>query len=113
MKANEVTLVIPRPLGIEDIWITVQCHKLPAIIIGCLYRRPKALAVTFDGIEDVFRLISFRGKSLFILGDVNDNLLLNDNKLSKIIKNSKLTEIIDRPTRITPDVSNSSGPGHN
>ena len=86
----------------EDVWITVQCRKLPAIIIGCMYRHPKALTVTFDYIEDVFRLISFRGKNLFILGDFNDNLLLKDNKLSKIIKNSKLTQIIDTPTRITP-----------
>ncbi len=102
LKANQIALDIPRPLGIEDIWITVQCRKLRAIIIGCMYRHPIALAITFDYIENVFRLISFRGKSLFILGDFNDNLLLIDNNLGKIIKNSKLTQIIERPTRITP-----------
>ena len=54
LKSNLITLDITRPLGIEDIWITVQCHKLPAIVIGCMYRHPKALAVYFDYIEDVF-----------------------------------------------------------
>ncbi len=29
-------------------------------------------------------------------------MILNDNKLGKIIKNNKLTQIIGRPTRITP-----------
>ncbi len=66
-----------------------------------MYRHPKGLAVTFDCIEDVFRLLSVRGKAIFILGDFNDNLLLSNNKLGKIIKN-KLTQIIDRPTRVTP-----------
>ena len=32
---------------------------------------------------------------------MNDNLLLNDNTLGKLIKNNRLTQIIDKPTRIT------------
>ncbi len=64
LKVNTITLDIPRPSDIEDIWIAVQCCRLPSIIIGCMYRHPKALAVTFDYIEDDFRLFSVSGKSL-------------------------------------------------
>lgn len=66
-----------------------------------MYRHPKALAMTYDYIEDVFRFMCLRKKPLFILGDFNENLILKDNKLSKMIKNNKLTQIVDQPTRIT------------
>ena len=42
-----------------------------------------------------------RGKPVFILGDLNDNLFTPDNKLSKIIKRQNLSQLIDKPTRIT------------
>lgn len=63
---------------------------------------PKALAISYDYIEDVFRFLSVKKKPFFILGDFNDNLLLNDSKLSKQIKKNKLTQIVDAPTRVTP-----------
>ncbi len=46
-----------------------------------------------------------KNKALFILGDFNDNVLTKDNKIVKIIKNNKLTQIIDKPTRVTPTSS--------
>ncbi len=88
-------------MGIEDLFITVQCRKLPAIIIGCRYRHPKAPASAFEYIQDMFRLIYTRNKTFFILGDFNDNLLVGKNKISKIIKSNKLTQITDKPTRVT------------
>ncbi len=42
-----------------------------------------------------------RKKATFILGDFNDNLFANDNKLGKIIKHIKFTQIINKPTRVT------------
>ena len=83
----------------------VQCRKLPAIVIGCMYRHPKASATAFECIQDVFRLISMKNKTFFILGDFNENLLVGNSKMSKIIKSNKLTQVIDKPTRITPTSS--------
>ncbi len=40
-------------------------------------------------------------RNLFILGDFNDNLILKDSRLSKLKKNNKLTQIIDKPTHVT------------
>lgn len=101
LSANVIDLKVPRQTGIEDIWVTIQCRKLPAIVVGCMYRHPKAPAATFGYIQDVLRLVCMRNKASFILGDFNDNLFANDNKLNKIIRNNKLTQVINKPTRVT------------
>ncbi len=91
LSVNIINLNVPKQEDIEDLWITVQCRKLPAIIIGCMYRHPKASATAFEYIQDMFRLISMKNKTFFILGDFNDNLLVGNSKLSKIIQSNKLT----------------------
>ena len=40
-------------------------------------------------------------KPFFICGDFNDDLLKSDNKMNKIVSNLKLSQLIDKPTRIT------------
>lgn len=49
----------------------------------------------------MLQLLCISKKNVFILGDLNDDLLAPGNKLSKIIKNNKLTQIIDKPSRVT------------
>ncbi len=44
-----------------------------------------------------------RKKTIFLLGDLNDDLLQSNSKLSRIIKNNKLLQVIGKPTRITPN----------
>ena len=105
LSANVINLRVPKQEGIEDMWVTVQCRKLPAIVIGCMYRHPKAPVAAFDYMQDIFRLISLKNKAIFILGDFNDNLLASNNKMTKIIKNNKLSQIISKPTRVTPTSS--------
>lgn len=67
----------------------------------CLYRHPKAPAVSFDYICNMLQLLCISRKNFFILGDLNDELLVPGRKLSKIYKNNKLTQIIDKPSRVT------------
>ncbi len=40
-----------------------------------------------------------------MLGDFNDNLLSNTNKMDRIVNSVKLTQSINKPTRITPTSS--------
>lgn len=102
LNSDIIVTNIPQQTGVEDIWIRVQCRKLPSVIIGCIYRHPKALSNSFDYIADVLQSMSMRKKPIFVLGDLNDDQLQNNNKLSRIIKNNKLSQLIDKPTRITP-----------
>ncbi len=46
--------------------------------------------------------MSLRNKGLYVLGDLSDDWLTSDNKLSAIIRANKLYQIIDKPTRVTP-----------
>lgn len=101
LKVTEVTNPIEKIDGVEDVWVTVQCRKLPSFIVGCIYRHPKASVATFDYILESFRNMSMRNKPLFILGDFNDNLLNIENHMGKIVRNVKLNQVIDTPTRIT------------
>ncbi len=101
LTVNMMNLNVSKQEGIEDVWVTVQCRKLPSIIIGCVYRHPKAPSATFDYIQDILKTLIFRDKALFILGDFNDNLLAKDNKMTKIMKICKLTQLVNKPTRVT------------
>ena len=90
---------------VEDIWLVIQSHKFPSFIVGCIYRHPHAPNVSFNYLFDLFSCICLRKKPFLILGDINDNILSPDNKIGNIIYNLGLSQLIDKPTRVT---SNSS-----
>ena len=101
LKVNVIDLSLTKHPGIEDVWVSVQSHMFPAIIVGCVYRHPKAPATSFEYLQDVFMHLCVSKKLFCVLGDFNDDLLCKGNKLSGIIKNNKLTQMIDEPTRVT------------
>lgn len=93
---------VDKPVGVEDVWVTLQCRKLPSIIVGCLYRHPKAPTVTLDYIGDVFKQLLLTKKNFYVLDDFNDDFLSsNSNLKKKILVNAKLSQVIDKPTRTT------------
>ena len=49
---------LDRPTGVEDVWVTLQCRKLPSIIVGCLYRHPKAPTQTFNYVGEILKQLS-------------------------------------------------------
>ncbi len=48
-----------RQLGVEDLWVSVQSHMYPTIIIGCVYRHPKEPVVSFEYVHNVLRQLRF------------------------------------------------------
>ncbi len=91
----------PQQSGAKDLWLTIQRRKLPSLIISCIYRHPKTPSPSFDYIDDIPHNMCIRKKPIFILGDLNDELQSN-NRLSRILKNNHLSQLINKPTRITP-----------
>ncbi len=81
--------------------VTVQHRKLPSIIIGCLYRHPKSPVETFDYIREVFSLTSLTNKSFYVLGNFIDDVLSTNSDAKKILSRTKLSQVIDKPTRVT------------
>ncbi len=102
LSSKEITCDVARPQGFEDVWVSIQCRKLPSVIVGSIYRHPKAPQETFDYLHEILRGMCMRNKGLYVLGDLNDDWLSSGNKLSTIIRANKLYQIIDRPTRVTP-----------
>ena len=105
LTVNSINVNIPRISQVEDLWVTVQCRKLPSIIIGTIYRHPHAPVASYDYISDVIKEILLKDKPTFIFGDVNDDLLKPNAKLNNVIRDTKLHQIVDRPTRITENSS--------
>ena len=85
---------IVQQSGVENEWIQFQCRKLHSIVIGYIYRHPKTHSDSFDNIVDLLRTMPMRNKTMFTLGDLNDELFNSNSRLSQIIKTNKLTQII-------------------
>ncbi len=56
-----------------------------------LYKHPKAGAESFEYLQDVFRQACISKEDFYIVGDFNDDLLLNNSKLNGIEKKKKQT----------------------
>ena len=105
LKITVINPDIDKINSVDDVWIQVQHRKFPSIIVGCVYRHPRALAASFSYLADVFKYVCLRNKPVFILGDLNDNQFVNGNNLCRIIKSLNLTQVVDKPTRITANSS--------
>ena len=101
LKVNRILTDVEKADGVEDVWISIQHKKLPSFIVGCVYRHPKALTPSFDYLKATFKNVSLRKKPVFVLGDLNEDLLVPNNKLSKIIHQLNFCQTITKPTRIT------------
>ncbi len=95
------TNTVNRPTGVENVWITLQLRKLPSVIIGCLYRHPKASFESFEYIQGILRSMCLRKKAFYLLGDLNDDYTCTNSRLRNIIATTRLSQIIETPTRIT------------
>ena len=102
LKVTELGIGVEKQEGIESKWLSIQHRFLPSIIVGCVYRHPKANAESFTFILDIFKNMLLRNKPIFIFGDFNDDLLKADNKMSKLVNKLKLDQLVNQPTRITP-----------
>ena len=103
LKVNIIDNCSEKHEGIEAKWLSIQHRKLPSVLVGVIYRHPKANVSSFTYILDSFKSIILRNKPVFILGDFNDDLLKADNKMSKLVNNLKLYQLVTKPTRITSD----------
>ena len=98
LPANLRNLNVPRIDGIEEVWLSIQSRKLPSVIIGCMYRHPHASNDTFDHIFECFRAACLKKKAIYVLGDLNDDLMVSSAKISNIVKITKLWQLIEKPT---------------
>jgi len=95
---------------IESIYLEIDRNSVKSdrnIIIGCVYRPPKASIVDFnESLKSIVDCLSAENKHIYLAGDFNINLLnINNHKPSsdfiEILFSNALFPSINRPTRIT------------
>ena len=87
-------------LDVECIWIQVRIfNKL--IILGHLYRHPDSSCSWFDSFSDMLDGVFLENKPIFLLGDFNIDLLVNQRRWENIFNSYFLNQLITLPTRVT------------
>ena len=91
---------------IESVWLELHQNKTKSFLIGYIYRPPSSLVSWYDIFEKNLECASKINAHLMILGDFNINLFKdacnkNASTLSELCTSYGLTQIIERPTRVT------------
>ena len=92
--------------GLEAVWILLSIKSKKLLIGGC-YRPPNSNAAYFDLLnESIDRAYNTNIIDIFILGDFNYNLQNNNvNKLTELIQEYSLTQLITEDTHYTENSS--------
>ena len=92
--------------GLEATWVEIRV-KSKSLLVGGFYRPPNSNAAYFDLIsESTDRAYNTNIIDIFILGDFNYNLAkINANKMTDLIQEYNLTQLINEPTHFTENSS--------
>lgn len=94
-------LVTPKenPLYFEFLFVKIILHKNKQLIIGNIYRPPKALVESTKGIISTINSLDDHTE-MILLGDFNNNWLVGSCRYDRnLFSSSNLTQLITEPTR--------------
>ena len=94
--------------NIESQWVSIKQQNSRTILIGNVYRPPQGNIETFiQVLEDILTSMDLSKIELFIMGDLNIDILERKNpntkKLLELIKTFGLRQLIKTPTRYSKD----------
>ena len=92
--------------GFHQLWLKIQIRNLKSIVICTTYRPPNTPLSCFDtDLTSNFISMSSLNFPIYILGDLNCNLLNGDSRDARALvdfyRSYNLSQLIDAPTRIT------------
>ena len=92
---------------LECLIVEIRKPRSSAFLVGTWYRPPNSPPERFNEFENVIDKIDAENKEVYILGDVNCNLLSqtsahNSSYLTNIFDIYGLSQLITEPTRVTP-----------
>ena len=110
------------PTDLESVCLEINQANSRSFIITSIYRPPSAPVEIFLKIEKLIELLDDKNKEVYILGDLNCNMLeptlLPTKKLNEILELYQMRQLINNPTRVTEltqsllDVCITSNPEH-
>ena len=93
------------PNDLEAVCLEIKQANSTSFIFSSVYRPPNTTVENFSKIERLIRLVDNENKEVYMLGDLNCNLLdsnlSNVKMLQEIMQLYQLTQIIDAPTPVT------------
>ena len=104
---------IPRPdikfnmELVESCWSEIINNNKPNVIIGCIYRHPKANMSDFTlELETIVKKLNEKNQTIYIMGDINIDFLKygnhpNTEDYLDMLFSYNLLPLITKPTRIT------------
>ena len=89
--------------NIETLWTEVTLTNSKPFLICTLYRPPSATSEWIDLLEEELSVAQTTGLEMIIMGDVNiDFQACSNNKWLNLVQLFDLTQLVTKPTRITP-----------
>ena len=90
--------------GFQQLWLKIQTRSCKSFLLNTVYRPPSAPVKFFDDLTRVFIDSLLCGLDIFVIGDLNCNLLSDDYESRACLDfctTFNLTQLINSPTRIT------------
>ena len=86
---------------VESIWIEIHLERTKPILIGFIYRNPAELTDWYDRFTLMMEDASVHSDEIILFGDFNIDLFKVNQRWTLICDSFHLTQLIDKPTRIT------------
>ena len=100
------------PPELEAVCLEITKPQSKPFMVTTIYRPPNANAEFFEHLEKLIKQIDDENKEMYILGDLNCNLLekktifnMQTNKLNSLYELYQLSQLINEPTRVTMTTS--------
>ena len=91
--------------NIECIWVEIKPAKSRPFLIGNIYRPPNSTVQWNEYFEDCIKNVLQEEKEIYLLGDINRNLL--DSQIKRIwndyMEPFGLTQFVSEPTQVTSE----------
>ena len=90
--------------GLQQLWLKVEMRSCKSFLLNTVYRPPSTPVKFLDDLTRVFIDSLLRGLDIFVISDLNCNLLSEDYEsraFSDFCTTLNLTQLIKSPTRIT------------
>ena len=96
------------PPELEAVCVEIIKPHSKQFLVTTVYRPPSSLPKFFDDFENLIKAIDNENKEMYILGDLNCNMLKTDKdaniptkKIKSLYELYQLTQMIDEATRVT------------
>ena len=93
------------PTDLEAVCLEIKQSNSRSFIISTIYRAPSASVEIFSKIKELIELVDNKSKEIYILGDLNCNMLeptlQSTKRLNEILELYQMQQLINNPTRVT------------